>query len=400
MIMLGSLQAHSRPGVSSADLSKGRARARDLFDRAMRELETARVDLAKRAGIVSGDGLPVRALGEEVALHVEIARLWSEDPSAAGLGSMSSEKASRALSEALRIARAAGATQDAIYARLLNNAGVLKHGEDAFADALAAYQEALGIAMDLDPEVGEALQVTALYNMGRASEDSGDLTTAGESYAKLVARHPEYVDAKIRQAHLLVGQNRSNEAHDLVRQAIASTPHALNIRAYQTYFLVRVGLWRNARDIVFTTMRDMDKNDIYHLCAAGIIHYQQARDLGRGFGNSTEWQEGAMPPEARKKNFLRAAELFDKALSLDPYCAVAAQGLAIIVAEDALGTLGGTLSSATAPSAAGDMAKYAREALEIFSKLRESIGDGSVYLNMGHCYHTREEFERAIESVR
>ena len=107
-----------------------------------------------------------------------------------------------------------------------------------------------------------------------------------------------------------------------------------------------------------------------------------------------------MPPEARKKNFLRAAELFDKALSLDPYCAVAAQGLAIIVAEDALGTLGGTLSSATAPSAAGDMAKYAREALEIFSKLRESIGDGSVYLNMGHCYHTREEFERAIESVR
>ncbi|KAI8968077.1 hypothetical protein BD414DRAFT_541515 [Trametes punicea] len=39
-----------------------------------------------------------------------------------------------------------------------------------------------------------------------------------------------------------------------------------------------------------------------------------------------------------------------------------------------------------------------REALDIFAKVRESINDGSVYTNMGHCYYARDEFDRAIES--
>ncbi|CAK5268739.1 unnamed protein product, partial [Mycena citricolor] len=34
----------------------------------------------------------------------------------------------------------------------------------------------------------------------------------------------------------------------------------------------------------------------------------------------------------------------------------------------------------------------------IFTKARESINDGSVHVNIGHCHYARDEFDRAIES--
>jgi RNA polymerase-associated protein CTR9 len=51
-----------------------------------------------------------------------------------------------------------------------------------------------------------------------------------------------------------------------------------------------------------------------------------------------------------------------------------------------------------------------RDALDVFGKVRESLqfmtgtgeaaGSGAVYLNMGHCYYSRDEFDRAVECVR
>lgn len=79
-------------------------------------------------------------------------------------------------------------------------------------------------------------------------------------------------------------------------------------------------------------------------------------------------------------------------------CAVAAQGLAIVTAEDALGTLGGSLGPVAADEPVRRV-KNAREALDVFAKVRESLDDGSVYSNMGHCYYACDEYDRAIESV-
>ena len=97
----------------------------------------------------------------------------------------------------------------------------------------------------------------------------------------------------------------------------------------------------------------------------------------------------------RRKHFIRSAEIYERALQLDPKCAVAAQGLAIITAEDVLGPVRG--------AGAGDESlrrlQGAREALDIFGKVREAMNDSSVYVNMGHCYFIRDEFDRAIESV-
>ncbi|CCO30611.1 RNA polymerase-associated protein CTR9 homolog AltName: Full=SH2 domain-binding protein 1 [Rhizoctonia solani AG-1 IB] len=38
-----------------------------------------------------------------------------------------------------------------------------------------------------------------------------------------------------------------------------------------------------------------------------------------------------------------------------------------------------------------------RDALGVFTRVRESLVDGSVYCNMGHCYFLRDEYDRALE---
>ena len=197
--------------------------------------------------------------------------------------------------------------------------------------------------------------------------------------------------AKIRLAHLLVTTNRINDAHDLLKQALLSQTQNLNLRAYYTHFLLHAGLPKPAKDFVFATLKDHGKHDVYSFCAAGWLMYHFARE------SRDATPEGI---RERKKGFQRAAEFYEKALQIDAMCAIAAQGLAIVVAEDALGSmlappgsLGGSAEEALARS------KNSRDALEVFAKVRESLNDGSVYANMGHCYYARDELERAIESV-
>lgn len=195
--------------------------------------------------------------------------------------------------------------------------------------------------------------------------------------------------AKIRQALLLHNINRNNEAHDLIKEALSSQSSNLNLRAFYTYFLVQTNLTKNAKDFVFSTLKDYDKHDIYSLCAAGWIQYHQARESRDTSTKGTE---------ERRRGFQRSTEFYEKALLLDPFCAFAAQGLAIVTAEDAFGSLIGVVSSSGSEEAQRRM-KNTRDALDVFAKVRESINDGSVYFNMGHCYYARDEFDRAIESV-
>lgn len=184
--------------------------------------------------------------------------------------------------------------------------------------------------------------------------------------------------------------NRHNEAHEMLKQCLASQNNNLNLRAFYTYFLIQTNLPKPAKDFVFATLKDHDKHDIYSLCAAGWIMYHQSRE-------SRDTTSKGL--EERRRGFQRSAEFYEKALHLDPLCAFAAQGLAIVTAEDALDTFGGAMQPTSGIEETQKRFKNAREALDIFAKVRESINDGSVYLNMGHCHYARDEFDRAIESV-
>ncbi|KAM5530528.1 hypothetical protein V8D89_015805 [Ganoderma adspersum] len=375
LAMLASIRATSRPGMSDKDKLEEKVRARDLFDRVCKSIGASSDALAQLNGQAQNLTPSARKLGEDSDMFIEIAKLYQDE---------SIERMERAYKQALQNSEASGKTEP----RLVNNLGALQHLEGHFDEARTMYEDALTHAASLDQSTAEAMSTSILYNLARVYEDQSEVAKAKEAYDKLLTRHPEYADAKVRQAQMLADLNQYNEAHDLVKQALASQPNNLNLRAYYTYFLVQSNQAKYAKDFVFLTLRDHDKYDVYSLCAAGWIQYHQARE------NRDLSPEGI---KDRRRGFQRSAEFYEKALQLDPLCAVAAQGLAIVVAEDALGNLGGALGPIGQDENAKRM-KNSREALDIFAKVRESINDGSVYANMGHCYYARDEFDRAIES--
>ncbi|KAK7006015.1 Tetratricopeptide repeat protein 1 [Favolaschia claudopus] len=370
-VMLASLRAYPRPGVSSSDVAQERAKARELFDRVVRVLE---VEDARANG--HGPSKASRSLGSDIDMHTEIARLWQSE---------NLDRVRKSLTEALRISQASGQVDP----RLLNNLGTLFHLDGKVTEAREMYENALQLTSSLSTEAGESMSTTILYNLARVYEDDGREDMAKDAYEKLLLRHPEYVDAKIRQAQTALTLNRHNEAHDLFKQALAAQGSNLNVRAYYTYFLIQSNLPKPAKDFVFATLKDNDKHDVYSLCAAGWIMYQQSRESRDTSTKGTE---------ERRRGFQRSAEFYEKALQLDPMCAFAAQGLAIVTAEDALGSLSGGPMPGSGVDEVQKRLKNAREALDVFAKVRESINDGSVYFNMGHCYYARDEFDRAIES--
>lgn len=182
-------------------------------------------------------------------------------------------------------------------------------------------------------------------------------------------------------------------ADGYLKEALESQPDNVDLRALYTYFLVESNQVKFARDFVTVTLNKHDKSDVYGMCAYGSLVYTQARE---------NKQSGAEAAHDRNVKFLRAAECFDKALQLDAHCTFAAQGIAIALAENVLaGTPAGLATTqANGQAEAALRIKNTRDALSILIKVRESLSDASVYINLGHCHYARDEFERAIENVR
>jgi RNA polymerase-associated protein CTR9 len=170
-VMLASLRAHPRPGVSSSDVGQERARARELFDRVIENVRTGGIRAQSRAAFIE----------EDFELHVEMARLWQDD---------NTDKVARSLKEALRISTASGQVDP----RVLNNLGALRHLENGFMDARAYYEAALTNASAIETDIGDGMSTSILYNLARVYEDEGDEERAKDAYSKLLSRHPEYID--------------------------------------------------------------------------------------------------------------------------------------------------------------------------------------------------------------
>ena len=193
--------------------------------------------------------------------------------------------------------------------------------------------------------------------------------------------------AKVRQAQILMGLSRFDDAHELLKNSISVQKNNVGLRSSLAHFLISRQQLKLAKDFTTQTIVEGGSHDVYSVCAVAWVLFNFARE------NRDQSSAGAAD---RRKNFLRAAEFYERALQFDPKCAMAAQGLAIIIAEDVLNT------SKAAPGTADETARKlqgAREALDIFGKVRESVNDSSVYVNMGHCHFIRDELDRAIESV-
>lgn len=221
--------------------------------------------------------------------------------------------------------------------------------------------------------------------------------------------------AKARLALLGIRSRRRDQwdqSHDLIKQALTSQPQNAELRALYTYFLVETGQLKLAREFARSTLKEISRHDVYALCASGALNYVDARE------NKNPAKEAQRDRSAK---FTRSAEFFDKALQVSPQCAFAAQGLAIGLAEGTLGNgpLDATAAAAAATAegaagangsaAAGTGAaplteqqarlRNARDALGILTRVKESVNEASVYVNIAHCHFARDEYDRAIENV-
>ena len=158
----------------------------------------------------------------------------------------------------------------------------------------------------------------------------------------------------------------------LLKDLIIIDPTNLESRALLGWHLSHQRRSRSIEDQeqkhYIANLRNLDKHDTYSLIGLANWTLRHAREMRP----QTEVER-----EKRKKEYARAVELFQKALELEPKNAYAAQGIAIAFAEE----------------------KNYIQANMIFNKVKETLKDTSVYINMGHCYADQRDWVRAIQNV-
>ncbi|KAK4501192.1 hypothetical protein PRZ48_006999 [Zasmidium cellare] len=269
------------------------------------------------------------------------------------------------------------AKRNMLSPQLLNNIACFYFQAEKLPQAREYFQSALRSSVSIQDKDGsndtDALVSTISYNLARTYEAEGLEKEAEDIYNGLLARHPDYIDAKTRRAYIAL-QTNPTQGTERVKQLMEANPGNLELRALYGWCLNKT----KKKTLVLAedqeqkhykhTLMSYDKHDIYSLTGMGNLNLTVARDIPK----KTDQHK-----ERATKTYMRAVEFFDKVLTLDPKNALAAQGMAIALVEDK---------------------KDATSGIQIFSKVRESIKDASVHINLGHVFCDMKQFSRSIEN--
>ncbi|KAL9608745.1 MAG: hypothetical protein Q9167_006434 [Letrouitia subvulpina] len=262
--------------------------------------------------------------------------------------------------------------------QLLNNIGCFQYHAEKFDQARDFFQTALKTCVkagEKNEEIdSDALVTTISYNLARTYEAANQLDEAKQVYEGLLARHDDYTDARTRLAYIELRQNPTEDGPNAMASLYETDSTNLEVRALFGWFLSKSK--RRAANIAEDqeqrhykhTLQHYDKHDRYSLTGMGNLYLTTAREMRR---------DSDSDKEKRRKTYEKAVEFFDKALQLDPRNAYAAQGIAIALVEDR---------------------KDLTTAVQLFSKIRDSIREPSVYVNLGHVFTELKQYSRSIES--
>lgn len=263
--------------------------------------------------------------------------------------------------------------------QLLNNIGCFHFQAEKHDLASEMFEAALGACMfigERDPAADtDALVSTISFNLGRSYEARGLTDKAVEVYDGLLARHDDYTDARTRLAYIKLRKNPNKEGPDAVAKLYQDSTSDLEVRALYGWYLGKVHSRKRPTNVTEDhefrhykhTLQNYDKHDRYALVGMGNLYLMQAREMRR----ETEHDK-----QKRSAVYGKAVEFFEKALSLDPKNAYAAQGVAIALIEDK---------------------KDYKNALPILHKVRDTVKDAHVYVNLGHVYAELRQYTKAIE---
>lgn len=269
--------------------------------------------------------------------------------------------------------------RETLAPQLLNNMGCFLYQSDKIEQARNMFQTALNACVKTqekdDGTDTDALVTTISYNLGRTYEAAGLLEEAEKVYQGLLERHSDYTEANARLTYMALRQNPTDEGPKKMAKLYEAEATNLEVRALFGWYLNKSK--RRAANIAEDqeqrhykhTLLGYDKHDRYALTGMGNVHLMAARDMRR---------DGEQDRDRRRRMYERAVDFFDKALQLDPKNAYAAQGIGIALVDDR---------------------KDYPSAVQIFSKVRDSIRDASVYLNLGHVFAELRQFSKSIENV-
>ena len=262
--------------------------------------------------------------------------------------------------------------------QLLNNIGCFHSQTEKHDLASDMFEAALGACVrvgEKDPSADtDALISTISFNLGRSYESRGLTDKAVEVYEGLLARHDDYTDARTRLAYIKLRRHPNKEGPEAVAKLYQDNNTDLEVRSLYGWYLGKVHAKKRGtvtEEPEFRhhkhTLQNYDKHDRYALVAMGNLFLMQAREMRR----ETESEK-----LKRSSIYSKSVEFFDKALSLDPKNAYAAQGMAIALVEDK---------------------KDYKAALPIFNKIRETVKEPHIFVNLGHMYAELKQFSKAIE---
>lgn len=253
-----------------------------------------------------------------------------------------------------------------------NNIGVLNFTKNNTSAALENFELALQKLDKVEAdELQNDLKVSITFNLAR-TEELLNADKATEIYDKLLKECPHYFSAKLRLLFLDAissGKTPKEEIEKEIKNLLTEHTSNLEVRSFYGWFIKtfgkKIGLKPDA-DTVHQkeTLVDFDSHDCYALISLANIYCLMAKD-----------PKVAKDEEKKKKYFVRAIELLTKVLTLDPKNVFAAQGLAIVYIEN----------------------KEYNQGLDILRKIRDSLNDISVFLNLGHVLVELKQFSRAIE---
>lgn len=263
-----------------------------------------------------------------------------------------------------------------------NNIGVfnfIKNNESTAAENFAIalekadqYQSPEDAIDEAVVDLGKDLRVPITYNLAR-SKESSDEAEAIDTYNKLLEECPNYFSAKLRLLFLdavSTEKTPKKELEEEIKSLLQEHASNLEVRSFYGWFIKTFGKKIGLKPDADTqhqkeTLVDYDSHDCYALISLANIYCVMAKEI-----------KSSKEEEKKKKYFLRAIELFTKVLSIDAKNVFAAQGLAIIYIEN----------------------KEQTKGLDILRKIRDSLNDISVYLNLGHVLVELKQYSKAIES--
>ncbi|KAL8670479.1 MAG: hypothetical protein Q9168_004988 [Polycauliona sp. 1 TL-2023] len=262
--------------------------------------------------------------------------------------------------------------------QLLCDVGCFYFNAEKFDQAREFFQTALNACVKAgEKDEGtdtDALVTTTSYNLARTYEAAGLLDEAKQVYEGLLARHEDYTDARTRLAYIELRQNPAVDGPKAMAALYETDSMNLEVRSLYGWYLSKAK--RRAPNIAEDqeqrhykhTLQHYDKHDRYSLTGMGNLYLTTAREMRR---------DTDQDKDKRRKTYEKAVEFYDKALQLDPRNAYAAQGIAIALVEDR---------------------KDLTAAVQLFSKIRDTVKDPSVYVNLGHVFAELKQYSRSIES--